>query len=47
VAAPNSLSVEDYEAVTAYVLQLNKLAAGTRELDREGDRKIGEVTKSN
>jgi len=43
VAAPNSLSVGDYEAVTAYVLQLNKLAAGTRELDRENNEKLKEL----
>jgi len=30
-------------AVTAYVLQLNKLAAGTRGLDRENERKLKEL----
>lgn len=43
VAAPNSLSVEDYEAVTAYILQLNKVPVGTRVLNRMSDGKFGEL----
>lgn len=42
VAAPNSLSGEDYEAVTSYILKLNGFPAGSRIFDRENRTKLGE-----
>ena len=42
-AAPNSLSAEEYAAVTAYILQLNGYPAGESELDAAARQRLMEL----